>query len=548
MRKLIWILLAQMATIVGNAQPYTLPGGYIEPFEFQVFYYSNDLEIAPGSPMTLTGPVYAGGNAYFEPAVSLNFDSVVYTSGQSIIGEDPLDPTSRSLGAINFAVLPLTNVFPYRFPDDPSGTNGYGLLQIPPAGENPHSPTTPTRLFNYTDMIVILSNNNNIGVTSGVLLNGQATVINGNQWQFFITTNDSFYDQRDGLTVNPITINVSNLVSWSATNTVLRPVLENQRGPGYADVISIYIADERSTSNEVIVTNFTTTVSFPAPGTYYPPVTTNRNSHGFITGYTYATSYITNWVTIAQPGIVLSNGSYLTPNGLTIATPDPVYIVGNWNVQQAKGGASDAGQTNTTDSLPSGIFVDAITVLSPAWNPANSTSNLNARLATSDTVNAAFLTGDVPSDGTNYSGGLENLPRLLENWSGQTFTYNGSLCCMFSSQIANAPYPGTGIVYNPPTRNWAFDTSFVGPLWPAASPLLKTIVTSAPVVSATQTNGSIFVSCNSHPLATYELQSSASILQPNWQSFGSNVATSNTITFSDLPTNSQQFYRMNVTP
>ena len=58
---------------------------------------------------------------------------------------------------------------------------------------------------------------------------------------------------------------------------------------------------------------------------------------------------------------------------------------------------------------------------------------------------------------------MENFPRFLENWSGQTFTYNGSMVCMFNSQIANAPWPGTGTVYNPPTRNWAFDNNFNNP-------------------------------------------------------------------------------------
>ncbi len=88
---------------------------------------------------------------------------------------------------------------------------------------------------------------------------------------------------------------------------------------------------------------------------------------------------------------------------------------------------------------------------------------LAAGRSTSDTVNAAFLTGNVPSNDTYYSGGVENFPRFLEDWGGQTFTYNGSMVCMFPSQIADAPWPGTGTVYNPPTRNWAFDNNFTNP-------------------------------------------------------------------------------------
>jgi hypothetical protein len=58
---------------------------------------------------------------------------------------------------------------------------------------------------------------------------------------------------------------------------------------------------------------------------------------------------------------------------------------------------------------------------------------------------------------------VENFPRFLESWTGHTFTYNGSMVCMFSSQIATDPWPGTGTVYNPPTRNWAFDLNFNNP-------------------------------------------------------------------------------------
>jgi len=160
---------------------------------------------------------------------------------------------------------------------------------------------------------------------------------------------------------------------------------------------------------------------------------------------------------------VLTNGAVLPPQGLSIATPDPAYIVGNWNIKTSAGGTSDAGLADTTYTRPSAVYSDAITILSGSWNPANSALGINSRNASSDTVNAAFLTGNVPSDGDNYSGGVENFPRFLENWSGQTFTYNGSMVAMFASQVANAPWPGTGSVYNPPTRIWAFDNNFNDP-------------------------------------------------------------------------------------
>jgi hypothetical protein len=187
-------------------------------------------------------------------------------------------------------------------------------------------------------------------------------------------------------------------------------------------------------------------------------------------GYTYAAvigvvtnlNYTTNLVEYAEPGVVLTNGATLPANGLSVVTPDPLYIIGNWNVTNNSG----QGQLQThdvSDTLPSAVFADAVTILSPAWNPNNSSNSISSRTAAPDTVNAAILTGIVPSDGTYYSGGVENFVRLQEDWTGVNFCYNGSMVEMFQSQLANYPWPGTGTVYNPPIRNWAYDTNFSNP-------------------------------------------------------------------------------------
>jgi hypothetical protein len=499
--------------------------GTIPMFQFAIFY-EGDMEIAPGAAMTINGAVHGNANIYLDPQAGLTFGNTVSAVDQIYLNASPLDPSSRTFSSVTFNGSPqeAVEVNPLNLPvgTNTTGTvsntsqNVYAILQMPTAGQTPTSATGTNLLYNRADMIIIVSNNNTITVTSGASVNSQATVVPNSQWQSFLNTNGSFYDQRDSLPVNPVVLNVSNLVNWSATNTVLRPVLSSLRGSGAADVQSIYVADLRGTSNAIITTNYYNTTNFstnsittpglPALGTYVPPITytnttlttttsrpatntyvgtitTNRNGFSQITGYTYyaITGYVynaitttvytnatclTNWPIVSQPGIVLSNGAVLPPQGLSIATPDPAYVMGNWNVQLTKSGTSDAASTSSTPtaySLPSAIYADAITILSSAWNPANSTLSLSSRNATSDTVNAAFLTGNVPSNGSFYSGGVENFARFLENWSGQTFYYNGSMVCMFASQIANAPWPGTGTVYQPPTRTWAFDKNFSNP-------------------------------------------------------------------------------------
>jgi len=94
----------------------------------------------------------------------------------------------------------------------------------------------------------------------------------------------------------------------------------------------------------------------------------------------------------------------------------------------------------------------------------NATSSQgNYKNATSTTVNAAFLAGIVKTTSSSYSGGVENFPRFLENWGGNTLTYNGSMVVMFYSKIATGLWKGTGSYYSPPVRNWTFDVNFLDP-------------------------------------------------------------------------------------
>ncbi len=64
------------------------------------------------------------------------------------------------------------------------------------------------------------------------------------------------------------------------------------------------------------------------------------------------------------------------------------------------------------------------------------------------------MTGIVPTNinGDNaYSGGVENLPRFAENWSGKTFWCSGSMVVMFNSFIAQVPWNSSANIYSPPT-------------------------------------------------------------------------------------------------
>lgn len=148
--------------------------------------------------------------------------------------------------------------------------------------------------------------------------------------------------------------------------------------------------------------------------------------------------------TSTQPnGIRLTNAATLSA-GLTVVSPDPVYVKGNFN---------------TVTKKPASIIADSVNLLSNAWNDTKTSTGLPT--ATATTYNFAMITGNTQTVAPAYNGGLENLPRFHENWSSVTCTIRGSFVNLWDSQYAKKKWPGTGgNFYNPPTRNWNYDTDF----------------------------------------------------------------------------------------
>ena len=139
--------------------------------------------------------------------------------------------------------------------------------------------------------------------------------------------------------------------------------------------------------------------------------------------------------------------------------------------------------TNVVNTAPAGLMGDAITILSTSWSDSYTSSTaLSSRNAANTTVNAATLEGIVQSTTVNgtkqYSGGVENFMRLLENWSGDTLTYNGSIIVLFQSRFATNFWQAPGAYYNVPTRNWGFDVNFqtqggLPPIFPSAKAMIR---------------------------------------------------------------------------
>lgn len=64
-------------------------------------------------------------------------------------------------------------------------------------------------------------------------------------------------------------------------------------------------------------------------------------------------------------------------------------------------------------------------------------------------VNTAIVSGNVPTPALpaeGYSGGAENYPRFLEDWSSSTMTYYGSMVELYQSKQAIGPWgKGTNV-------------------------------------------------------------------------------------------------------
>jgi hypothetical protein len=153
------------------------------------------------------------------------------------------------------------------------------------------------------------------------------------------------------------------------------------------------------------------------------------------------------------------------PGALTIVTDRPIYVQGDYNTF-----GGDAAR------LPASIIGDVITNLSNACLDANFRINCGItagqNIATQTSVNAAYLSYTDKSNGNigstvagaakDYSGGLNNYMRMVENWGGINFNYRGSFVSLGEPQEFSGDYlaGGSSGYYNVPNRIFKYDPNF----------------------------------------------------------------------------------------
>ncbi len=377
-------------------------------FQFAVFY-ENDLEIAPGPAMTLAGRVHTNGNLWLQAGDSLQMDSYVTSAGSIYHGRKGAggvasgDVTVKDLSGADVSMrdgadwLDADDSHWY----DSSVARWQGMVQDSEHGQEAlNVPLNAAAGGDPHKLIERRSGNPDSYEHQASLkfIDGQALQLVGGIWT--------------DITANMI---ADGVISFNADQ------FTDQRENALVDVMELDIDLMYSQGYA------------PSSGVVY-----------------FADS------TSDYPALRLRSGSQLDA-GLTVASANPVYTLGNYN---------------SVNKKPAAILADAVTFLSGSWDDINSAMTKSDRIATNTTVNASYLTGDIETTDANYNGGFENLPRFLEEWSDKDFNWLGSAVCLWNSVQANGLWNGT--YYSPPNRNWGYDPDLNDPnKLPPETPMIR---------------------------------------------------------------------------
>jgi hypothetical protein len=428
------------STITGAAQEDVMLA--LVPLTTFAIFYNGLLEFSTCATMTVNGPVHSNTNIFVGAGsgASLTFNSLVSASGTISAptnnGSNWGNPTNfNSTWRTTFAGSPtnyVTNIA--SIPTSIPMTNTHSIIEMPTAPSDWTNAAGSTRLYNQAQIILLVSNTSVTTIIQQAPIGSlpasdptpytnvystNISVLASNLP--FLSLGNTFRDGREGTTNITTQIDVGRYGQWTSTNAQIigngSIVGKYPSGSGTYPTI-LYVADNRTAgANQLTVVRLTNGVA--------PP----------------------------------SNGG----QGFSVATPNPLYVWGNYN--QTNSGYLYTSNTSA-GTVPCAFLSDALTILSSNWSDSVSFGNYSSsswNASAQTTVNAAIITGIVPStstDNMHFSGGVHNLPRLLEDWSSSTLWLNTSIVNLFNSQTATGQFINPGTYYNPPTRKFSYDLNF----------------------------------------------------------------------------------------
>ena len=370
-------------------------------FQFAVFY-GNDLEIAPGPDMSLIGRVHSNGDMWIQANSTLNMDSYVTASGNIHHGR-------KGAGGVATGDVLIKDA-----------TGNYVTMKD--GGD-------------WLDADDSHWYDSSVGRWGGRVQDashGQQSL------NVPLTNSDDPHKLIERADSNPDSYeNLSSLIIKDGT------VVRKQADGSWLDVTAAMVADGTVT--------YTSDQFYDQREGEWVDCTELDIDKMYDNGYAPSNGviYFSDEMSGDWPALRVKNGAELDA-GLTIASENPMYTLGDFN---------------STNKKPAALMADAVSFLSNAWEAngfdAKSTQSKYDRVADVTTVNASYLTGNTETTSSNYNGGFENLPRFLEVWSGKNFTWSGSAVNLWYSQQADGDW--TGSCYSPPIRDWSYDTDLDNP-------------------------------------------------------------------------------------
>ncbi len=369
-------------------------------FQFAIFY-DNDLEIAPWPAMTVSGRVHSNGDMYLQSDNDLNLKSTVTAYGDIIHGRKSGSGMATGTGDVDI----MNPDGAYQSMRQGSGWLDANAANWYDSAAARWGGRVQDQSFGQERLTLPLEDPNDPHTLidrydlGGGNHNNSSMELDA---RFKIIDGVALYNVS-GSTWTDVTAALTT--SGALTETAFYDKREEQN-------VTVYDID---------ISKFKTSGYFPPNGIIY----TADNRAGIRGTRLY------NATDIGSP--------------MTLASENPVYT---------------KGSINSTTKQPMAIICDALTMLSGNWSddPAKAANaDKTVRAATATTINFSYITGSMATGGGNYNGGLENLPRFLEDWTGKTLTYRGSMVNMWLSEETSGLW--SNAYYNPPNRDWQYDTA-----------------------------------------------------------------------------------------
>ncbi len=375
----------------------------IPTFQHMIFY-EDDLEVLPGANMTLTGRIHCNNDIYVNSRADLTIDSTQFHSAGSIYNARKDDPSDPMGGDVDIRVTQ-------------AGPPVYAEMDGLDCNDANWATEAITR-WNGTVKSAVHGVNSLTAPSVGTTAPGGYYA---NQANVVIT--------NEGIVKNGVLLTEGTDYPTDTVTTTTTDFYNNREGK-YITMTTIDMAKLAGLAGS-------------CGGSTCP---NNLPGNGLL----YATRTDTSGP--EQPGIRVINGSEISnpagSGGLTVVTDAPAYVQGNYN---------------TVNEKPTSIIADSVNLLSGNWLDANSALGLSSRPATSTVYNCAFVSGIDTTTLGSYNGGLENYPRMHEDWSDDTMTIKGSFVQLWDSSVATGAWQYDDPQYTAPTRAWSYNANFNDP-------------------------------------------------------------------------------------